>query len=154
MANYSESYLAFQFLMSTLSADTTLQGLAPGGVYRELIPPTATPPFVIVNQQSSHDEITANAYRIMVSLLFKVEVHGMASQADTTAQAAARIDKILGGPPNLPLTQSIIVNSVTEGVVLSCYREQPLQLDEIINTSEQWVRFGGMYRILIEQKAS
>ena len=113
------------------------------------------PPYVIVGQQSSHDVITANAYRIFDSLLFRVEAHGMASQTDTTAQAGAQIDRLLGGPPGLPLTsQSIIVNSVTLGVVLDCHREQPLQLDEIINTTEQWVRFGGMYRILIEQKAS
>lgn len=154
MANYSESYLALVFLMSTLKGDSTLAGLCPGGVYRELIPPAAVPPYVIIGQQAGSDYLTANAFRIFDTLLFRIEAHGMAVQADTLAQAAARIDKILGGPPNLPLTQVIVVNSITEGIVLSCYREQPLQLDEVINTTEQWSRFGGLYRLEVQQVAT
>lgn len=154
MANYSESYLALIFIMSTLKADATLASLAPGGVYRELLPPNTTPPYVIVGQQSGSDYLTANAFRIFDTFLFRVEAHGMAAQADTTAQAGAQIDRLLGGPPGLPTSGPIYVNSVFAGFCLSCYREQPLQLDETINTTEEWTRFGGLYRLLIQQSAS
>jgi|SRR5215469_6010832 len=155
MANYSESFLALQWLISVLKADTTLASLAPGGVYREMIPQSTTPtPYVIIGQQTGSDVLTFNAFRIFDGFLFRIEAHGPAAQADTIAQAAAQVDKILGGPPGLPVTQTIIVGGVTEGIVLACFREMPLTLDEIINTTEQWSRFGGLYRLLVQQKAT
>lgn len=156
MANYHESYLGLLWIITTLKADATLSGLAVGGVWRDMIPAGQTPvsPYVIVGHQSGKDVITANAFRIFDDFLYRVEAHGPASQSDTLAQTAAQFDKLLGGPPNLPVTATIIVNSVTEGIVLDAHREQLYQLDEIINTTEQWTRFGGLYRLLIQQFAS
>lgn len=153
MPNYHESLLGYAFLSSTLSSDTALQGYAPGGVHRGLAPSGAAAPFVIMVHQAGSDSVTMNGFRMLVESLYQVKVVGPASLTTTLALAAARIDRLLGSPPGVPASGAVVVNGVTEGQVLACYRQAPLALDELVN-GEVWSNFGGLYRMLIEQIAS
>lgn len=153
MANYNEAYLGAVFLTALLSGDTTLMALCPGGVWNTLAPPEDATPFIYLTHQAEQDVITANAYRIFTSHLYQVAAVAPASNTSGVAAAAAQLDKLLGGPPNLPVSGPVYVNSVFAGQVLNCHREQALSIDELINTA-LWSRIGGMYRVLVQQNAS
>lgn len=153
MGNYHEGQLGHLFLYSTLSGDSTLTGFAPGGVSRAVASPQASTPFVIVAYQAGTDSVTMNGYRMIVDSTYQVRAVGPSTQSLTVAQAAAQIDKLLGSPPGTPVSGDVIVSSVTEGRVLSCYRLSPLVLDEMVEDA-LWVTMGGLYRLVIEQQAS
>src|SRR5690349_11906047 len=99
MANYNEQMLAFIWLSQTLGGDSTLAGLAPGGVWRSLAPPQEAIPFVIMAHQAGADNVTLDGWRVLTEMTMQVKAVGPASMTDTLAQAAARIDRLLGGPP-------------------------------------------------------
>lgn len=155
MSNYNEVMLGFLWLESVLSADSTLSGLAPGGVWRALAPSGTAVPFVVMVHQAGSDVVTMNGFRVMDELLYQVKVVGLGNSRSiaTLAQAAAQIDKLLGGPPSLPASGAVVVNSVTAGQVLACYRQSPFQLDELVD-GELWTDLGGLYRLQIEQIAT
>jgi hypothetical protein len=153
MSNYHESVLAFMFLETVLGGDSTLTGYAPGGVWRSMAPPGTATPFVIIARQAGTDVVTMNGVRLITDQLYQVRAVGPATSSATIALAAARADRLLGGPPGAPVSGSVIVSSVQEGQILSCYREQQIMLDEIIN-GELWTNIGGLYRIIVEQVAS
>ena len=132
--------MGFQWLMSTLKGDTTLMSLAPGGVYRAMAPQTATPPFMVLSYQGGSDVTTFNGYRIMDDLVFQVKVVGPASLTPTLVQAASRIDTLIGGPTR---------GTLSTGYILTCYRQSPFELDELVN-AVLWSSFGGLYRLEIQ----
>lgn len=136
----TEAGLALEFLFSTLQNDTNLTALGIGGVFRGLAPPSTNPPYVIVSLQSSQDTLNMNAYRIMTSSLYQVKVVAPASMMANLIQVASEIDQ------QLRLTSG----SVSNGYILSCYRESPLQIDELVN-GELWTNVGGLYRLEIVQ---
>jgi hypothetical protein len=139
-----EVVIALEYLYSTLSADATLQGYAPGGVHRGLAPPETTTPYVIFAYQSGTDVNTMNAYRIMTDPLFQAKAVGPASITAQIASAAERIDELL--KPN----QGGVTATLADGLVLSCFRESPLQTDEIVS-GQQWSNIGGLYRLLVQK---
>lgn len=143
-----EIALGFEWLYSTLSADTTLAGFAPGGVWRALAPPGTATPFVVLVHQAGTDAVTMNGFRMLDDLLFQVKAVGPANITATVASAAERIDILLGGPPGTPASGATADNL---GQVLACYRQSPLQLDELVS-GELWTNMGGLYRMIIEQK--
>ncbi len=153
MGNYSEAALGLQWLYGILSSDSTLSGLAPGGVWRSYAPPESQVPYVIISFHSGNDVTTLNAYRIMDDLLYQAKAIGPAMDTATITQAAARIDKLLGGPPGLPTSGTIMQGPTQIGQVLACFRTAPIQVDELVN-GEPWTNIGGMYRLLLEQIAS
>lgn len=133
----------FQWLYSVLSGDSTLTALlgdGAQGIWRAYAPPSTVPPYVIMSYQSGSDVITMNAFRLMVSGLYQVKIVGPAANMTPLAQGAERIDQLLGLTSGTP----------TGAVVLACYREQPIFLDELVN-GEVWSNAGGMYRLYIEQ---
>lgn len=133
--------LSLQWLVSTLGGDSTLAGYAPGGVKRSMAPVGTATPFVIVGYQAGTDVTTMNAVRIMDNLLFQVRASGPASVTASIVNAAARIDALIDGQRS---------QAITGGIVLCCYRDSPLQYDELVG-GEQWSNFGGLYRIEIQQ---
>lgn len=137
-----EVVIGYQYIYATLSPDSLLTGYAPGGVHRSLAPPETQPPFVVMSYQSGQDVLTMNAFRTMVSAIFQVKCVGPASMITALANAAARIDALLGSPPTS--------GTATGGLVAASYRESPIALDEIV-AGEVWSNWGGMYRMLIEQ---
>lgn len=154
MANYHEAYLGFLFLANILQNDATLQGLAPGGVWRGLAPPAEATPFVVMSHQAGSDVTTMNGIRVMGSLLYQVKAVGPSSATAAVAQAAARIDRLLGGPPGVPASGLVVVASVTEAQVYACWREQPLLIDEAPVAGEEYVNMGGLYRMQLSQVAT
>lgn len=137
-----EVNLGFQWLESTLSNDATLKSLAPGGVWRALAPPGTATPFVVFGLQSGSDVVTMNGYRVMDDLLYMVKVAGPASNTSAIAQAAERVDQLIGSPPTS--------GTVTGGAILASYGQTPLFIDEIVN-GELWTNAGRLYRLIIEQ---
>lgn len=137
-----EAALGMQWLFEVLSGDATLASLAPGGIWRSLAKPNILTPYVIIAYQSGNDVITENAYRIIADYVYQVKAVGPADIDDVVAQAAARIDQLIGGPTS---------GSTSGGLILSCNRQAPLFLDEIVNENELWTSIGGLHRIIIEQ---
>ena len=136
-----EVVIALEFLYSTLSGDTALAGYAPGGVWRGDAPPGTTTPFVAIEHQSGGvDTLTMNAYRVMSRPLFQVKAVGPTANLSATAQAAAEVDTLLKRTSG----------SAPGGLILVCYREEPLFLDSLIN-GEPWTDIGGLYRTEIQQ---
>lgn len=135
-----ETAIALEWLMSTLTGDNALTPLATGGVHRAMASPGTVPPYVIVAFQAGVDVLSANAFRLMDNLLYQVKVVGPASMTATLLSAAAEIDALL----------KLASGTATGGLILSCYRESPLQLDELVN-GELWSNVGGLYRLLIQQ---
>lgn len=140
----SEAYLGFQFLYGILAPDTTLQSYAPGGVFRSEADPGTTPPFVIIGLQSPGvDTMTITAVRLLSNPLYQIRAVGPASLTQQVANAASQIDVLLGGKDGLRN------QSIANGFIAACYRENVLQLDEIVN-GELITSIGGLYRLIIE----
>jgi len=136
-----EVVAGFMWIYSVLSIDATLLASAPGGVYRSLAPPITASPYVIMAHQSGMDVVTINAFRLMDNLLYQVKAVGPSSQMVAIAAAAARIDQLLG----------LASGTVTGGYIGSCYREQPIFVDESPINGEQYTNVGGLYRLQIKQ---
>lgn len=140
-----EGMLALEWLNSVLSGDSTLSGYAPGGVWRGMAPQETPTPFIILSLQSGSDVVTMNAVRLMDDLLVQVKAVGpAATQTAMIANAAARMDALIGNPPNAGTTQDGL------GYVLASYRQSPLIVDELV-AGDVWTNIGGLYRIEIEQ---
>lgn len=135
-----ESAIALEWLYTTLSEDDALLSYAPGGVWRALAPDGTTTPFVIIAFQSGMDVLSMNVVRLMTDVLFQVKVVGPALITSQLFNAADEIDTLLKRASG----------TVTGGTVLACYRESPLQLDELVN-GEVWSNIGGLYRAAVQQ---
>lgn len=140
MSTVTEVGIALEWFTSMLANDADLQTLAPGGVYRGLAPPGTQPPWVIVAYQAGQDVLTMNAYRVMSNLLWQVKVVGTADMTSQLITAAARIDDLIG----------LASGTATGGLVLQCFRDSPLQLDELVN-GVLWSNIGGLYRPYIQK---
>ena len=132
--------IALEWFTSTLANDSQLESLAPGGVYRSMAPPSTQPPWVIVAYQSGIDVLTMNSYRAMSNLLWQAKVVGPADMTSQLMAAAARIDDLIG----------LASGTATGGLILSCFRDSPLQLDELVNGA-LWLSSGGLYRLYIQK---
>lgn len=141
MTAVTEIGIALEWLYSTLSSDGELESLAPGGVFRAMAPPGTIPPYVIIAYQSGVDVMNMNAFRLMSNLLYQVKVVGPADMTPVLMSAATRIEQLIGGPTS---------GSATGGLILSCYRDSPLQLDELVS-GELWTSIGGLYRPYVQQ---
>lgn len=139
-----EGMLAIEWLTTVLGNDSTLSGYAPGGVWRGMAPPETATPYIILSLQSGLDVVTMNAVRLMADVLLQVKAVGPATETATIANAATRIDQLIGQPPNAGTTQDGL------GYVLASYRQSPLIVDELVN-GDVWSNIGGLYRIEIEQ---
>lgn len=135
-----EVALALSWMVSTLSNDTTLQGYAPGGIWRAEAPPSTATPYVIVMFQpnNSKDEPVFGGGRAYSDLYFHIFAAGPAKVTQAIANAAARIDSLL------TTAQPI---AVTGGTIIASYRNAPIESDVIID-GETWSNFGGEYRVM------
>lgn len=140
MTATQESGIAFQFLYTTLSNDPGLTVSAPGGVWRSMAPPSTQPPYIILVLQSGMDTLTAQVVRLLSEIVYQVRVVGPVSMTSSLFSIASEIDALLGRTSG----------TAPGGLVLSCWRESPLQLDELVN-GELWTNIGGLYRLQIQQ---
>ncbi len=142
-----EIALGLTFLNNLLANDSTLSGLAPGGVYRSLADPDAATPYVVFNFQAGSDAGTMNGVRMLVEATFQVRAAGPASQTAAIAQAAAQIDALLGGEQGLRNQMTI------GGYIHAVWRESPLWVDEPPINAVVWSNAGGLYRMQLEQSS-
>lgn len=146
-----EVLLAYAWLQTTLQGDATLLGYAPGGVFRSLADPNVSAPYVIVSFQAGSDSVTMNGFRVLTQATYQVKAVGPAKNTVALANASARIDALLGGPPSFPPGGiAIVVNAVSVGWLYACYRDAPLSVDELVS-GELWSNFGGLYRLQVGQ---
>ena len=141
----NEVYLGFVLIQSLLAPDTTLQGYAPGGVYRAMAPPETVAPYVTHALQSpGQDTMTAFKYRIMSNPLYQIKATGPAALTSQLANAEQQIDILLGGKSGLKN------QVVTGGIILACFRESAFQIDDpVLINGELYSSFGGLWRMQI-----
>lgn len=132
---------ALEWLNTTLTGDSTLLALAPGGVFADLAPDGTPTPYVTFGLQSpGNDSLTMNAVRVMATPLYQVIVTGPTSQMEAIDSASSELDDLLKRTSG----------TVAGGYIAACYREQPIEKSQLINTV-QWKSLGGLYRLEIEQ---
>lgn len=136
-----EAALGFAWIYGILSTDSTLQGYAPGGVWRSLAQPDTQTPFVVVSYQSSSDTVAFGAVRVVADLHYQVKVVAPANLTAQSANAAQRVDQLLDGAigQNIP---------GSNGLILSCYRQTSYEFDELV-TGQLWTNLGGDYLIMM-----
>lgn len=150
-----EVLLGLAWLDSTLGGDSQLATYAPGGVWRSLAEPSGTvptpTPYVIFEFQSGTDSVTMNGFRVLTRALYQVKAVGPANNTAGLANAAGRIDALLGGPPGFPPGGiPIVIGGQSMGWLYSIYRESPLLQDELVS-GELWTNAGGMFRMEVGQ---
>lgn len=131
---------AFQWINTTLKADTALTTAATGGVWQGFADLATNTPYALYLQQAGTDVLTMNVKRLFVNLLVQVKAIGPSAQYAVLVVIADRIDALLGRVG--PLT-------LASGGVLACYREQTIAMSELIN-GVAWSHLGGMYRIQLQ----
>jgi hypothetical protein len=135
-----ETVLAWEFLYSTLSGDSTLMNeITSGEVYRALAPVGAVPPYIVFIFQSGADDVLFQGVRGFTDMLFQVKAVGPAKNTQPLADASARLDTLLTKVTDV---------AVTGGTIKACFRSQPFQLDELVN-GEMWTNLGGLYRLIV-----
>ena len=132
------------YLLAALQADSALAPFIPGGAFRSTAPQSAidNPPYILITYQGGADVMGSFADRLFTSGLYQVAVYGPDTMmAANLVPAARRIDA------DLHRTSG----TAQGGIVLACYREQPLALSEVISGSDiVWTRVGGLYRLLVQ----
>lgn len=142
MAANNEVDIAFQWIQSTLTGDSTLQGEAPGGVWRADAPAGTAGVYIAVTHQSSQgrDGTVFGGGRAFSEVYFEIVAAGPATSAQTIASAAARIDTLL------TVAQQ---TAITGGTLISSFRTQPLEADPLIN-GVIMNNNGGLYKIVVK----
>jgi hypothetical protein len=139
-----ESMLGMQFLIGLLSGDSTLAGLAPGGVWRSAADPSSATPVAIVAYQAGKDSLTVTGVRPLVTAIYQCKASGPANNAAGVVQAASQIDALLGGNSGLRN------QSTPGGFIGSCYRDGSI-IQDLEVLGEKWVVIGGLYSLEIQQ---
>ncbi len=123
---------------------TALQPLTPNGAWHGVAPIDAAPPFIVYGLQAANDLENVGAFRIWNDGVYQVKVCGPSTIDAALATLADAVDNALqrqGG-----------VNVGTDGVMLSCTREQTLILPEIIANGAQWLNYIGIYRLYVQAR--
>lgn len=138
----NEIDIAYQWIQATLAGDTTLQGYAPGGVWRAEAETNTPAPYVTITYQpgQGRDEIAFGAVRVYSDLYFEVCAAGPASALSNIVLAADRIDVLL------TVSQQ---TAITGGTILASYRTHPASSDPLID-GVRWNSNGGVYRVMIK----
>jgi hypothetical protein len=135
------------YLGAKLQAATAVTAFLANGansIFRNVAPQAAinNPPYILVRYQGGADVMGAFADRLMTSGLYQVVVVGPDTLTNATLYPAAQA---------LDAALHRTAGTALGGIVLACYREQPLMLSEVISGSDQqWTRIGGLYRLLVQ----
>lgn len=121
-----------------------LNPLAAGGAWPGIAPPGVTIyPFTVYALSGGVDLMVIGAYRVWNDGLYIVKACGPATQsADIFALADANDNALhrQGG-----------INVGTDGVMLSCTREQTQILPEVVNGA-QWLNVISIYRLYVQAR--
>ena len=113
---------------------------ATGGVWEQFADVGVVAPYVLAVHQAGSDVLTMNAKRLFDHLLFQIKGVGPTSSYATLVVIDARIDALFG---------RVGSTSLSPGIMLSCYREQPFTYSELRN-GQPWSHLGGIYHISLQ----
>src|SRR5260221_11032111 len=118
----SEVAQAFQWVNSTMRADSALMAAAVGGVWQGLADIGTVAPYASYAQQANSDVLTMNKVRLWASMLLQIKAVGSVKNYDALVIIADRIDALFKSvrPTALP----------GSGGVLECYRDGSIALDD------------------------
>jgi len=139
----TETAQAYQWVATTMQADSALMAAATGGVFREYAPMDTVPPFALVARQAGSDVNTVNEIRLFVHILLQIKALGPSGPGGSYAALeiiANRIDALFKNQRSVGLAS---------GGVLACYRESELAYGEIVN-GQPWSHLGGLYHIELQ----
>src|SRR5260221_11394062 len=91
----SEVAQAFQWISSTMRADSALMAAAGGGVWQGLADIGEGAPYASYAQQANSDGLTMNKVRLWASLLIRIKAVGPAGQYTALGTIANRIDALV-----------------------------------------------------------
>ena len=125
-------------LVGVLEADSTLDGLAPGGVFFDLAPAGVTEPYVLVSQQASEDDyVVGRVGEHLDGRDYLSKAVGRATGATPVDAAAARVTTLLNGADLAP----------TGYRTLLCRRRQRVRFVEV-DGDRRWQHSGGVFETL------
>lgn len=133
------------YLLATLKATSAVTTIATGGIYREVAPQQAinNPPYIIVRYQGGADVMGSFADRLFTNGLYQVAIFG----PDTALLDTA----LFPGAKAIDTALHRTAGTAQGGIILACYREQPIILSEVVSGTDQlWTRVGGLYRLLVQ----
>lgn len=135
----NEEVMAQNYLLSYLSADTTLMSTVNGVALRSTWG-TLKPPFVKIDRQDADDLMVVSTRRVWANLSFLIRgiVHyeGRGLPDWTTAGTIAdRLDTLLHGHEGTTATLQV-----------HCFREESFT-DETVETGDLYLHAGGIYRL-------
>lgn len=130
---------AFEWLYDTLTEDSTLATLVGARVYRGVAPQGEARPCVVYNAAAGHDVMTVGTARVITHVVVTVKAVGRNTDYAALKSVADALDAALHGARG----------SASGALVLSCYREMPLDYIEHTQT-ETYAHLGGQYRLLVQ----
>jgi len=139
----SETSQAYQWVATTMQADSALMAAATGGVFREYAPMDTVPPFALVVQQSSVDVNTMNGTRLFTNKLMQIKALGPSGPGGNYTALVTICDRIDA------LFKNVRDIGLPSGGVLACYRESEIAYGEIVN-GQPWSHLGALYRIELQ----
>jgi hypothetical protein len=137
----SEVAQAFQWVNSTMRADTALMSVAVGGVWQGIADLGTIPPYASYGKQADSDKLTVNAIRLWASILMQIKMVGPTSNYAALVAGADRIEALFGNVRSVGLPGG--------GGVLQSYRDGEVALDDVVNGAA-WAHLGGLYRIDVQ----
>src|SRR5260221_265507 len=140
----TETAQAYQWVATTMQADSALMAAATGGVYQGFAPMDTVPPFALVARQSGSDVNTQNEVRLFVHILLRIQAIGPSGPGGNFAALviiADRIDALFKNVPNVGLPGG--------GGILACYRESELAYNDDVN-GQPFTYLGGLYHIELQ----
>src|SRR5258707_921646 len=121
---------AIQWMLSTIAADSAIQGVAGyGGAYESIAPIGASAPWIVV--------LTANGNRVYANQVWQLKAVGPASAYAALITLAVRLEALFGN------TRQASTSNVR---VSAAVREQEINYAEIVDGAV-WSHIGGLYRL-------
>ena len=132
---------AYNWINTTMRADSALMAVATGGVYQGYADISVIPPYALYTQQAGTDVLTMNAVRLWASFLMQIKMIGPVTNYAALITGADRIDALFG------LVRATALPG--GGGVLEAHRESTIAFDELVN-GQQFAHLGGLYRIDVQ----
>lgn len=126
------------WIVERLEADSTLQALAPGGVYDTDAPPEARYPFVLVYETGNSTTRGNGGLRVLVNALFGVKVVSEGRSYDAILDASERVDALLDG----------VDGAAADLTVFDIGRESELKRGYVEDNID-FRELGGVYRCIV-----
>lgn len=129
-----------QAVIQKLGADATLASLAPGGIWLDVAPETATEPYIIVNLQSHLDTVAmsdALSFETAFLLVKAIVSGGSAASAQT---AADRVQTLLHGT----------TLTITGGTLMSMTRSGRVRYVEV-DGDQRFQHVGALYEVAVSR---